>query len=112
MHGVDHWDPDGCYGCRLRTLHFCAGPAPQTLTERRWDRDMPAYARLRADGIQPRRIDGSAQLEARLDFGQLEADLGHLCDAEHGFAKKDLPRVAESMAEAQACGWTPVGDRA
>jgi hypothetical protein len=107
-HGVDHWDPDGCFGCKLRSLQFNDGPAPQTLMERGWDKDMPAYARLRSDGIQPRHIDGSAELEARLSEGQMEADMRHLFDEDKGFTKKDLPRLAEGMAEAQASGWSPV----
>jgi putative FmdB family regulatory protein len=32
-------------------------------TERRWEKDGDAYARLRADGLQPRAIDGAARLE-------------------------------------------------
>jgi hypothetical protein len=31
--------------------------------ERRWQRDMPAYKRLRQQGLQPRQIDGAAILE-------------------------------------------------
>jgi hypothetical protein len=33
--------------------------------EGRWHDDMPAYKRLRADGLQPPRIDDCAQLEGR-----------------------------------------------
>jgi len=99
----------GCYGCKLRSIQFNPrGPAAQTLTERRWDTDMPAYARLRNDGIQPRHIDGSAQLEASLVHGQAEADMCHLFDAEKGFSRDDIPRVQESFAEAQASEWRPV----
>ena len=29
----------------------------------RWDRDMPAYQRLRGDGLQPPQIDGCAYAE-------------------------------------------------
>lgn len=29
-----------------------------------WDKDMPAYKRLRQEGLQPRTIDGAARLEA------------------------------------------------
>jgi len=32
--------------------------------ERRWDKDMPAFARLVKDGVTPEHIDGSARLEA------------------------------------------------
>lgn len=31
---------------------------------RRWDKDMPAYRRLRKQGYQPRSIDGAARIEA------------------------------------------------
>jgi putative FmdB family regulatory protein len=31
--------------------------------EKNWSKDMPAYARLRSEGHQPRRIDGSHELE-------------------------------------------------
>jgi hypothetical protein len=33
--------------------------------EQGWHTDMPAYKRLRADGLQPPRIDGCADLEKR-----------------------------------------------
>jgi hypothetical protein len=99
----------GCYGCKLRSIQFNPrGPAAQTLTERRWDTDMPAYARLRNDGIQPRHIDGSAQLEASLVHGQAEADMCHLFDPEKGFTRKDIPRLEEGRLEAQQSGWSPV----
>lgn len=29
-----------------------------------WDKDMPAYKRLRQEGLQPRSIDGAARLES------------------------------------------------
>lgn len=29
-----------------------------------WDKDMPAYKRLRQQGLQPRSVDGSHRLEA------------------------------------------------
>lgn len=34
-------------------------------TERNWNKDMPAYKRLREEGLQPRRIDGAAEVEKR-----------------------------------------------
>lgn len=33
-------------------------------TEKRWGKDMDAYQRMRRDGNQPLRIDGSARMEA------------------------------------------------
>ena len=106
-HGVTHWDPRGCFGCKLQTLQFNDGPAPQTLMERRWDVDMPAYARLRADGLQPNHIDGSAELEAKLSFGQLECEMGHLFNDQ--FNVKHLPEVADRLEEAKSLEWSPVG---
>ena len=34
-------------------------------TESNWNKDMPAYKRLRADGLQPKRIDGAAEVERK-----------------------------------------------
>jgi len=33
--------------------------------EARWQKDMPAYKRLREDGLQPKGIDGCAEVEAK-----------------------------------------------
>jgi len=46
-------------------------------TEARWDKDMPAYKRLRADGIQPSRIDGAAQIESQAET-RFEVESGSL----------------------------------
>lgn len=63
---------DGCFGCKVSTVMLSAHATPTRSAEvvsidrmqRRWDKDMPAYKRLRQDGQQPNRIDGSAELEA------------------------------------------------
>lgn len=31
--------------------------------DKQWDADIPAYRRLRKDGVQPPRVDGSAERE-------------------------------------------------
>ena len=46
-------------------------------TEAQWDVDMPAYARMRKDGIQPKGIDGAATIEAHADT-QFEVESGNL----------------------------------
>lgn len=38
--------------------------AYQRQRTRAWSRDMDAYARLRREGLRPRRIDGAARMEA------------------------------------------------
>lgn len=68
-------DPDNCtltYREHLAGVGLAASATPNrhkpdTLSslvrDKRWDRDMAAYKRLRADGMQPPQIDGSALRE-------------------------------------------------
>ena len=35
--------------------------------ERNWQKDMPAYKRLRREGLQPKRIDGAAEVEKKAE---------------------------------------------
>jgi hypothetical protein len=95
---VTHGDDCVCYRCKLRSVQW--GPvidvAPQTAMERRWEADMPAYARLRADGLQPRHIDGSARLEATMADGQMDIDLGHL------LSRDQYGQARECMEEARS----------
>jgi len=66
---------EGCFGCKLGTLMLAPSVAASTeggqsalrekAMEQRWASDMPAYKRLREQGYQPPRIDGSAALEAK-----------------------------------------------
>ena len=46
-----------------------------------WDKDMPAYKRLRKAGLQPKSIDGSANLEAKA-VDRREIEWGHLLNKE------------------------------
>jgi hypothetical protein len=43
--------------------------------EARWEKDLPAYARLRKNGVQPKAIDGSAELEQRAET-RTELEMG------------------------------------
>lgn len=45
--------------------------------EKRWQRDMPAYKVLRDQGVQPKAIDGAADLAARAE-SKMEVESGHL----------------------------------
>ena len=66
-------DVEGCFGCKVAGVRMGAnstttrGAAVSEINERakRWDKDMPAYKRLRKNGLQPRQIDGSAEIERR-----------------------------------------------
>jgi len=66
-------DVEGCFGCKVAAVSFGAnesttrGAKVAEINQRakNWDKDMPAYKRLRANGVQPKSIDGAAALEAR-----------------------------------------------
>lgn len=66
-------DVDGCFGCKIASTSFGSNStttrgavAAQTeRTARNWDKDMPAYKRLRKNGLQPKQIDGSAEIEKK-----------------------------------------------
>jgi len=68
-------DVEGCFGCKVAGVSFGANStttrgqqvAQINETARNWDKDMPAYKRLRKNGLQPRQIDGCAALEARAE---------------------------------------------
>lgn len=65
-------DVDGCFGCKVAGVRMGSNSTTTRgarVSEvnnraRRWDKDMPAYKRLRQQGYQPRNIDGCARLEA------------------------------------------------
>jgi hypothetical protein len=70
-------DVEGCFGCRVSGVRMGtnttttrgAKVAEVNTTERNWNKDMPAYKRLRANGLQPKRIDGAANVEKRAQEG-------------------------------------------
>jgi hypothetical protein len=79
---------DGCFACRISTVAIAPSATPSrhpeaafhTQRESRWDKDMGAYKRLRANGVQPPRIDGAAVLESQaahrsqIEMGQVGHD--------------------------------------
>jgi hypothetical protein len=66
-------DVDGCFGCKIAGIAISSAAMPGRKayshgineTEKRWHKDMDAYKRLRKDGLQPKRIDGSHEVEAK-----------------------------------------------
>lgn len=73
------------YREHLLSIGFAASAMPTrraeaakiNATEKRWEADMPAYKRLRADGVQPKHIDGASRLEKHADH-KLEVEAGKL----------------------------------
>ena len=66
-------DVEGCFGCKVAGVRIGTNStttrgkrvAEINQTERNWNKDMPAYKRLRADGLQPKRNDGAAEVEKK-----------------------------------------------
>ena len=64
---------DGCFACHVGSVAIAASANPSTSggaraleiknREARWNADMPAYKRLRRQGLQPKQIDGCHRLE-------------------------------------------------
>lgn len=74
--------PRGCcvdYKTHLRNVSIGSFPTAPTITERRWDKDMPAFKRLVDDGLMPAHIDGSYVME-REAIHPKEIELGHAID--------------------------------
>ncbi len=66
-------DVEGCFGCRVAGVRMGTNSTTSRgakvseikQTERNWNKDMPAYKRLRANGLQPKKIDGAAEVEKK-----------------------------------------------
>lgn len=100
---------EGCFACKLRTVAIAPSTMPSRnpraaqvkATEQRWEDDMPAYRRLRANGIQPRGIDGCAELEAKA-ADRFEVETGHVFKT-----REERQKVREGMAQAAELGIVP-----
>ena len=93
-----------CFKCRegtgcIRSISFAPTAMPNrypnavatVAKDKQWDADMPAYRRLRHNGVQPPRIDDCAALEAHAE-DQFEVEMGKLVP------EKIRPQVKEGMA--------------
>ena len=68
-------DVEGCFACRISSVSMDSSCTPNrrkdaariNQTEARWHKDMDAYKRLRKDGLQPKTIDGSANVEKKAE---------------------------------------------
>ena len=71
--------------------------------ESEWQKDIPAYTRLRRNGFQPTRIDGSAQMEAEATT-RYEIESGQLMVGQ----QKKLAEAMDIMQSSGADIFTPV----
>lgn len=78
-------DVEGCFGCRVSGIRMGMNSttsrgsrvAEINKTERQWNVDLPAYKRLRREGLQPKRIDGAAEVEKKAEHKfQIETGIG------------------------------------
>jgi hypothetical protein len=68
-------DVEGCFACKITGVSMSSACTPNRRSEAhsinrkesRWDKDMDAYKRLRRDGLQPAKIDGSAEVEKKAE---------------------------------------------
>lgn len=100
-HRERHPEPvDDCWACKVASVQFntSAGAASVTQMEKRWDRDMPAYKRLRNEGLQPKSVDGAGDLETRANE-RFEIEMGHLFSTADDRKKaKDGMAMAKEMS--------------
>lgn len=90
-----------CFKHKLKSIQFNGtGKSRKTLREEKLAKDLPAYQRLRMNGLQPIGTKGCAELEKRAN-SQVEIEMGHLFD------KKVLPQVEEGMALSREMEWKP-----
>jgi hypothetical protein len=80
-------DVEGCFVCKIAGLSVAASATPTRRGGARaatinhkdkvLEKDLDAYKRLRNEGMQPKAIDGSAEVEKRANYKwQVETGLG------------------------------------
>jgi hypothetical protein len=73
-HGVTHFDPEGCFGCKVMTVSFAPSAMPSrgagahcataNTAEKQLSKDLDAYKRMRKAGLNPRATKGAARVES------------------------------------------------
>lgn len=88
-HGVTHWLPDTCFGCRVKTIGFApsifattpggAKAASMNKREGAMVKDLAAFKRMRLEGLEPRATRGAAKIESQAEstFEVASGQLAH-----------------------------------
>jgi len=103
-HGVTHWLPDTCFGCKVQTMHFApsifgttpggAKAADNKKREGELVKDLAAFKDLRMEGEQPRTTRGAhrvmmqAESSFEIESGQMAADKAKGADAGKSGSRK------------------------
>lgn len=74
-HGVTHWNPEGCFGCKVMTVGVAPsampsrhpGAAGNVIREKKLVKDLAAFKRMRMDGLEPRSTKGAARIESECE---------------------------------------------
>lgn len=98
-----------CFKCRegrgcIRSVGFAPTAMPNRFpeatrivnTDKHWAADMEAYRRLRHNGIQPKRIDDSAELETRAT-DQFEVEMAKIVPKENKRAVQEALAITKEM---------------
>lgn len=127
-HGVTHFDPDTCWGCRIQTIQVTPSATPtrgkgfavaqRNRAETTLRSDLDAYKRMRRSGHNPKSIDGAAEMERRaesayeVDSGQLASSKAKGIDAGRKDKGKEWRKRANEAYDAVRRGETvnPFGD--
>ena len=75
--GVTHWDPEECFGCRIKTATFAPSifqttpggrkAASNNAQEAQLSRDLASFKRMRLAGEHPRSTRGAERVESQAE---------------------------------------------
>lgn len=84
-HGVTHWDPDDCFGCKAQTVGVAPSAMPSRgdgrhceiakYEDRKLDQDLTSYKRMAEQGLKPKSLTGAADIERKCESA-LEVERG------------------------------------
>ena len=74
-HGETHYDPDGCFGCKILSVGVAPSAMPsrhpvaatQVYREKELVKDLDAFKRMRVAGQHPRSTRGAAKVESQAE---------------------------------------------
>lgn len=84
-HGMDHYDPDDCFGCKVLTVGVQPSAMPSRHPDASWrrsaevdlSRDLTSFANMRKAGLHPKSTRGAAVLESQAE-STFEVESGQL----------------------------------
>ena len=84
-HGVTHWDPEGRFGCKARTVGVAPsampsrhpGAANNVIREKDLVKDLDGFKQMRLDGLHPKATRGAARIASQAE-SRYEVESGQL----------------------------------